>query len=351
MRKIACGIICLLLGFSAVGLSQQNVDTGNFYFQLNQDAGVENFTYTQLANGNFQLVSNFQALSDQLILDFGTDKIFTETVIFTPDFNLVSYNANSETDRGTLEIDVTVKDQVASIHQKRQAPGETAEERQRDVILEDNVVTTGIAASQFLLLQQYINEKLKLDISKETTLNAFDPTDINNPLVELTIKHLPDVIVQDVKTQAKFTAHRYEVSQDSFKADLISCSAEAVAKICDKEGRFLGFISSTASLAGVELDNAPNASGALVKSVADGSFAAQAGLKVGDIITEVDGKAVRDRLDVGDLIRFKDPSVPVTFTVFRNGGTMTLQVRLSGSFLTVFRFDLFEGGFTILGEA
>ena len=72
-------------------------------------------------------------------------------------------------------------------------------------------------------------------------------------------------------------------------------------------------------------------SGAYISSVAEGSAAAQAGLKVGDIITAFDGQKVSSSSDVMLDVRTKNPGDKVTVTVNRDGEEMDVEVTLGTS--------------------
>lgn len=350
MRKAFMTTVLLMLVPLSVLSDQQVIESGRFFFQIEEDVGVEGFEFIKLDSGNVKLKSEFEALSETLVVDFGTDKIFTQEVILTPGLELISYELNSDTDRGSIQVRVSVENSVATIRWEAREPGEEPEERERQVILEENIVTTGIAASQFFLFQKFINEKLELDVGEPQTLTAFDPTNVESPFVTLSLERLTPVILEDVRTKQQFKAQRTQVEQEEFRAELLSCASDEPGRICDSAGRFLGFVSSTASLAGVRLAEV-SGEGVRVESVASGSFAAQAGLQEGDVIVAVDGRQLDDIRELRELIRFKNPEEPVTLTVMRDGEHLEMDVRLSGSSLTVFRFDLFEGGFAILGEA
>jgi serine protease Do len=79
-------------------------------------------------------------------------------------------------------------------------------------------------------------------------------------------------------------------------------------------------------------------SGVLVSLVAKGGPAEQAGLKVGDIITSVDGKPIKDGNDLVDIISARHPGSTVKLGYLRNGqqqsATVTIQDRTKtvGSF-------------------
>ena len=348
MKRIFAIFTALLLGLGLGAVpAQMTSDSGEFFFELDEQAAAETFELTQREDGNFVLDSTFEALSQQLITQFGTPEIFNQTVVFTPDLDLVAYELSSDTDRGTIEVTVEVDNGVATMNWSANRPGEEPQQQSRQVILEDSVPTTSIFSGQFIITQRFINQKLNLDEGDSTVLTAFDPTNINEPLVPLTITRLGPVTLQGERSDQTVPAARYRVEQENFEAELLSCNEGGAAPICPEAGRFLGFLSSTASLAGVEAENTPE--GVRVTSVAEGSFAAEAGLQSGDIIAAVGDTAIDNVGDLREAIQFQDPDQPVTLTIRRDGEEMTLEVRLSGSSLTVFRRDLFGDQLTVSG--
>jgi serine protease Do len=72
----------------------------------------------------------------------------------------------------------------------------------------------------------------------------------------------------------------------------------------------------------------PDTTGVLVKSVTEKGPAASAGLKVGDVIREVDGDRVRDNLDMITKISSRQPGERVRLDVFRRGRAIDLTVKL-----------------------
>lgn len=70
--------------------------------------------------------------------------------------------------------------------------------------------------------------------------------------------------------------------------------------------------------------------GALVASVADGSAAATAGLKPGDVITEVNGQPVVRSGELSSQIGLAAPGERVTLKVWRDHGFRDVQARLGG---------------------
>jgi S1-C subfamily serine protease len=69
-------------------------------------------------------------------------------------------------------------------------------------------------------------------------------------------------------------------------------------------------------------------SGAYVQSVSSGTPAAKAGIRVGDVVVEVDGKAITSAAALGNAIRQYKPGDEVKVKVDRNGGTKTLTATL-----------------------
>ncbi|HEY8536394.1 MAG TPA: PDZ domain-containing protein [Vicinamibacterales bacterium] len=67
-------------------------------------------------------------------------------------------------------------------------------------------------------------------------------------------------------------------------------------------------------------------SGAVVERVQEGSPAAKAGLKTGDVITEFDGERVRSARHLARLVGETPPGRDVSVTVRRGGDTVTLSV-------------------------
>jgi len=68
--------------------------------------------------------------------------------------------------------------------------------------------------------------------------------------------------------------------------------------------------------------------GARIQSVSKGTAAKDAGLKVGDVITAVDGTAVTSSAQLRAIIAAKQPGDKVTLTITRDGTTKTVPVTL-----------------------
>jgi len=237
MRKstLVWSLLALILWIP--GLSQGPFDPeGQFTYVLNDEiVAEEDFTFTTMEDGNTRLESVFIALSEEFLLQFETDRLFDQTVVFTPALSLVSYLLTSDTARGTFNVDVQVADGIASMtFTTTDTENDESRSGEQDVILEDNIVASGISGSgsQLTLLQEII---FRRDIGEPTTLLAFNPTDLFAPVVEVDITPLEDVTVSaNGKT---FQARRFGVSQllegqngDSFSVELLS-----------QEGKMIGY--------------------------------------------------------------------------------------------------------------
>jgi serine protease Do len=69
--------------------------------------------------------------------------------------------------------------------------------------------------------------------------------------------------------------------------------------------------------------------GALVTQVYPGSPAAKAGVKVGDIITEIDGEAMADNRDLMNLVARHRPGDTIDVKVFRKGDIQEFEITLA----------------------
>lgn len=91
---------------------------------------------------------------------------------------------------------------------------------------------------------------------------------------------------------------------------------------------FLGINYQSASSSLIKNEDLPSGA-AIVSQVQDGTPAAEAGLKAGDIITAIDGQELDEYLQVASLIANKQPGDTVTITVNRNGETKEITATLA----------------------
>jgi membrane-associated protease RseP (regulator of RpoE activity) len=86
---------------------------------------------------------------------------------------------------------------------------------------------------------------------------------------------------------------------------------------------------STVAFLGVQTEAAPNGQpGARVVQVAAASPAADAGLRVGDVVTAVDGTAVADPSALAGAVQSHEPGDQITVTFARDGASSDVKVRL-----------------------
>jgi len=77
---------------------------------------------------------------------------------------------------------------------------------------------------------------------------------------------------------------------------------------------------------GVEIGDAPNGAGAQIQTVRSGSPADKAGLKVGDVVTKIDGDAIENADDLTAKVSSYKPGDKATFTVETLGATKSVDV-------------------------
>lgn len=81
-------------------------------------------------------------------------------------------------------------------------------------------------------------------------------------------------------------------------------------------------------LIGAEVKGTGSLNGARIDTLTAGGPAATAGLRVGDLITAVDGQPISDTIGLVVAIRTHLPGEVITLTVVRNGQTIKVKVRL-----------------------
>src|SRR5262249_44717731 len=78
----------------------------------------------------------------------------------------------------------------------------------------------------------------------------------------------------------------------------------------------------------VTSDDAEKEGGAKLASVTEGAPSEGAGLKAGDVVTAVDGKAIKKSEELSDAIGTRKPGDTVALTLTRGGKPMTIKVTL-----------------------
>jgi serine protease Do len=72
----------------------------------------------------------------------------------------------------------------------------------------------------------------------------------------------------------------------------------------------------------------PNANGVVIRNVISNSPAERAGLRPGDVVTEINGATVKETNDLRKAIRDSKPGQTITLTVWREKETLKIPVRL-----------------------
>lgn len=91
-------------------------------------------------------------------------------------------------------------------------------------------------------------------------------------------------------------------------------------------------------------------SGILVDSVIDGLPASKAGLKAGDVIVKLDGKAVERQEQLREVLKGKKPGDTLAVVVERDGAELNMEIELAkfeGEKLMSLRETPFPGGWTM----
>jgi hypothetical protein len=227
VKKIFAAAVALMSLLALSGVAQKVIDSGKFLYQTTSKtssnteiAAEELFKIEELDPNRLKITSNFAAKSQELISQFETDKLFNEAIIVDKDWNLREYSLQSETVRGKLTVTVKVEGQIAKIQFYFKSADGKEQSQAREVILEDEFVTTGIAAGQLIVIQKIITLRMK---EQKRTFLALDPTNIEKPLIELTVERLSPVKIKSGTKvldaqRAKLTRADGEFSLEIFSA-------------------------------------------------------------------------------------------------------------------------------------
>jgi S1-C subfamily serine protease len=110
----------------------------------------------------------------------------------------------------------------------------------------------------------------------------------------------------------------------------ISAAQPIIADLqAGRKPAFLGVASATVTAAIDKERNLGVDQGALVTNVTSGSPAADAGIRTGDVITSIGGKAVTSEQDVQTLVRQHRPGDKVEVVIVRSGAKRTVTATLT----------------------
>jgi serine protease Do len=126
-------------------------------------------------------------------------------------------------------------------------------------------------------------------------------------------------------------AHGSEGNQGigfAIPANLARTVMDQIVKYGKVQRAYLGIVPQDVTPAIAEAFGTKSLQGALVGDVTADGPAQKAGLRKGDIVLDVNGKAVADANDLRMTISMMQPGTSVELTVMRDGTTRTLPVRL-----------------------
>lgn len=228
MRTILAVLWAATLVWILTEIVQRPVDSGKFLYQTiskttakSEIAGEESFKLEELDQNRLKLSSSFIAKSQELISQFETDKLFNETITVNKDWKLLEYSLQSETARGKLTVTVKVEGQLAKIAFQFKSTDGKENNQAREVLLEDEFITTGIAAGQLIVIQKIITLKMK---EQKRTFLALDPTNIEKPLIELTVERLSPVKIKSGAKTLEAQRARLKRADGEFSLEVFSSS-------------------------------------------------------------------------------------------------------------------------------
>jgi putative serine protease PepD len=89
--------------------------------------------------------------------------------------------------------------------------------------------------------------------------------------------------------------------------------------------------SSSTPVIGAQIDNSDSSSGAVIAEITANGPAEEAGLRAGDVITELDGRAIADYTELVVAIRDKAVGDNVVLTIDRGGDSQQVAVTLGAA--------------------
>jgi serine protease Do len=162
------------------------------------------------------------------------------------------------------------------------------------------------------------------------------------------LENMPDVQVMP-KLPDMQKMPRVELLPPNAKGDTFIWKGDGEGGFFFGSNRQIGVSVSSLTKQLGEYFGAADGRGLLVTSVIENSPAAKAGLKAGDIITEIDGKEVKNNVDLIRTINEKKEG-DITLTIIRDRNRQTIQVtpeKLKGDFTPLFEGQSPGSGFRV----
>ena len=149
---------------------------------------------------------------------------------------------------------------------------------------------------------------------------AINPGSSGGPLVNL------DGQIVGINTAISSRGGGYDGIGYAVPSDDVKWVAEQLERDGKVTRAFLGVFMKELDPATAEALGVPSDAGVLVADVIDGSPAAKAGVKSGDVVTALDGKAVTDSRQLSRLVERLEIGETVPLNVLRDGGRRTLDL-------------------------
>lgn len=128
-------------------------------------------------------------------------------------------------------------------------------------------------------------------------------------------------------TNAKYSSSGSEASIDNIGFAIPIGDISGIVKSIIEKGYYAkSYIGVSVADVSEEMQSYGLPKGAAVKLVAEGSPAAEAGLQVNDIITEVGNTQITGSSDLADQISAATPGDLLELTIYRQGETLTLEI-------------------------
>jgi serine protease Do len=225
-----------------------------------------------------------------------------------------------------LKLDAETGVRVRSVDED--SPAAAAGLKEDDVVLkyQDEAVH---GASQFarLVRETPVGRKVRIEISRDGATQQVDATVGDRRMADRELAPgLPESLEGEIGNALR--NFRFELDPEH-AARLGDDARDEVRRVFRSRGPRLGIRYHELSdqlAAYFKVDD-----GVLVSSVDEGSAAAKAGLKAGDVIVKLNGKDVGDAADLGGAVARLESNTPATITVQRDGRPLDLKVTVEST--------------------
>jgi serine protease Do len=184
----------------------------------------------------------------------------------------------------------------------------------------NNTVTAGIV-SAVGRLQRTAGQGAQNFVQTDAAIN---PGNSGGPLVNLRGR------LVGINTAIASNTGGYQGIGFAIPSNTVERVATQIIEEGDVQRAFLGIGYERAPTSLIQNEDLPKGS-VIVRSITDGTAAAEAGLQSGDVITHVDGTPLNESLQIANLIASKQPGDEVSLRVLKRGGEETSLTVTLGS--------------------